>query len=149
TSVFLCQGGPARALLRLLDESGAFRNGRRHERGLWPRGLSHHTDRRDVDCRLRRDVVVLRATPVRRSLLGTSWLLGLHGGGLARQFFLQTSQGPAMVLGEHRVSSHPSPEPADSKLSPRKMPQGRTAVSKRPARHVVFQPQITHLPALG
>src|SRR5579859_3091986 len=75
--------------------------------------------------------------------------MGLRHGSAKRQFILQTAQGAAMVLGQHRISSHPSSQPTDSQLSPGKMPPGRAAVSDRETRHAVLQFQILHLPPLG
>src|SRR6266545_4591427 len=54
-----------------------------------------------------------------------------------------------MVLRQHRVSSHPSSESADSQLSPREMPQSGAGLSERAACHAVFELEIPHLPALG
>src|SRR4051794_27254052 len=54
-----------------------------------------------------------------------------------------------MVLGQYRLSSHSSSQPAHSQLSPGEMPRGRTALSNRETGDAVLQPQILHLPSLG
>src|SRR5947209_19995024 len=54
-----------------------------------------------------------------------------------------------MVFGQHRFSSHPSPEPGDPELSSREMPSLRTALSIGQTRHAPFKPQITDISSLG
>ena len=68
---------------------------------------------------------------------------------LQGQFVLQTAEGAAVVLGQHRVSSHPSPEPAHSQLSPGEVSPGGAAVPDRQAGHVVRQLEVVHVPAVG
>src|SRR5579885_810087 len=75
--------------------------------------------------------------------------MGLRYGGVEGQFVLQTAQSAAMVFRQHRISSHPSSQPADSELPSGKMSPGRAAVSDRQAPHAVLQLQIVQLPSLG
>ena len=63
--------------------------------------------------------------------------------------FYKLPEDAAMVLRQHRVSSHSSSEPADSQLQPGEMPQSGSAVSEREAGHPVLQLEIIHLPSLG
>ena len=75
--------------------------------------------------------------------------MGLLAAALQGSSFYKLPEDSAMVLGQHRVSSHSSSKPADSQLQPGEVPQGGAAVSDRAARHAVLQPQILDLPALG
>src|SRR5688572_30986128 len=75
--------------------------------------------------------------------------MGLRRRSAQRELVLQTPQSPPMVLGQHRLSSHSSSEPENSKLSFGKMPPGRAAVPDGEARDPVFQLQSIHLPSLG
>src|ERR1043166_4579991 len=75
--------------------------------------------------------------------------MGLHHGGAARQFVLQTAQGVAMVLGEHWFSPHSSSEPAHSQLQPREMPRSGPGISECETDHAALQFEFIHLPPLG
>ena len=99
--------------------------------------------------RLGRGVAVLRATPVRGSLLATARAMGLSRGSAARQFILQAAENSPMVFGQHRLPSHSPFKPANSQLQSGAVPPGGAAVSNRAAGHALLQPQILDLPPLG
>ena len=75
--------------------------------------------------------------------------MGLHRGGVARQFVLQIAARSTVVFRQHRFPPYSSFEFAHSQLQPGKMPQGRPIVSACETDHVFLQLQVVDLPALG
>jgi hypothetical protein len=91
----------------------------------------------------------LRATPIRRGVLGTRRRMGLYRRRTARQFILQTAEDIPVVLRQHRLPSHSSFEFPDSQLQPREMPPCASAFPAGQAGHTVLQLEVIHLSSLG
>ena len=75
--------------------------------------------------------------------------MGLHRGGVARQFILQTAENSPMVFRQYRFPSYPSSEFTDSQLQLGTMPRSASIVSEREADDVAFELEIFHFPFLG
>ncbi len=66
---------------------------------------------------------------------------------LQGQLVLQAAQGPAVVLGQHRLPSHPPPEPAHPQLQPGAGLQRERSVP-HPARHPALRHALAEVPPL-
>jgi fatty acid desaturase len=68
---------------------------------------------------------------------------------LQGKLVLQAAQNPPVVLGKHRLSSHPSSQPAHSQLSLAEVPRVRPDVRGREACDVARESESLHVPVLG